>query len=165
MPTAPVDDKGTEIFFTDSGVPAGSKDYTTLVIIHGGAFNGNVFQKLIPDSPSNNVRLVVLNRREYSGSSKYTDAEIDDLVSGRKSFFEQLALEVTHFLLWFVQTYNIPRISNNGKSGGLAIMGWSIGSITSLAVLGQPEVIPEASYRTLEHYLREMILFGPNCKF
>jgi hypothetical protein len=106
-----------------------------------------------------------LNRREYSGSSKYTDAEIDDLVSGRKSFFEQLALEVTHFLLWFIQTYNIPRISHNGKSGGLAIMGWSMGSITTLTVLGQPEVIPKASYRTLEHYLKEMILFGPNCRF
>jgi hypothetical protein len=106
-----------------------------------------------------------LNRREYSGSTKYTDAEIDDLFSGRKSFFEQLALEMTHFLLWFIQTYNIPCISNNGKSGGLAIMGWSMGSITSLTVLGQPEVIPETSYRTLEHYLREMILFGPNCRF
>jgi hypothetical protein len=78
---------------------------------------------------------------------------------------EKLALEVTHFLLWFIQTYSIPRISNNGKSGGLAIMGWSIGSITSLTVLGQPEVIPETSYRTLEHYLREMILFGLDCRF
>jgi hypothetical protein len=45
MPTAPVDDKGTEIFFTDSGVPAESKDYTTLVIIHGGAFNGSKYYR------------------------------------------------------------------------------------------------------------------------
>lgn len=40
MPTAPVDSIGNELFFTDSGAPAGTNDYTTLVIWHGSAFNG-----------------------------------------------------------------------------------------------------------------------------
>lgn len=36
----PVDDKGTELFFTDSGPVPGSSNYTTLVICHGSAFTG-----------------------------------------------------------------------------------------------------------------------------
>lgn len=107
-----------------------------------------------------------MNRREYSGSSKYTDAEIDELLSGHKSFMERIGLEVTYFLLWFVRTYDIPSISDNRKSGGLAVMGWSMGNITSLTVLGQADVVPKETYQKLKHYLKEVILFGPTlCLF
>jgi len=161
MPTAPVDDQGTEIFFTDSGVPSESKNYTTLVIFHGAAFTGNTFRKLIPDAFANNVRLIILNRREYSGSSQYTDAEIDDLLAGRKCFMERLGLQVANFLLWFVQTHNIPRVSSDRKSGGLAVMGWSLGNTTSLAFIGQPDVIPKELYQKLTPYMKDVILFDP----
>jgi hypothetical protein len=43
MPRAPVDNKGTELFYTDSGPVPGSTDYTTLVIYHGSAFTGREF--------------------------------------------------------------------------------------------------------------------------
>jgi hypothetical protein len=106
--------------------------------------------------------MVIVNRREYSGSSKYTDAEIHDLYAGRKSFMERLGLQVTNFLLWFVHAHDIPRSSNDQKSGGLAVMGWSIGNVTSLAFLGQPDVVPQESYQKLKPYIKEVILFGPN---
>lgn len=41
MPTAPVDDNGIQLFYTDSGPVPGSTDYTTLVIFHGSAFNSS----------------------------------------------------------------------------------------------------------------------------
>lgn len=40
MPTLPVNDSGAVIFYEDSGVPAGSSDYITIIIIHGLAFYG-----------------------------------------------------------------------------------------------------------------------------
>lgn len=40
MPKAPVDSKGAELFFTDSGAPS-SSNYTTLVVFHGSGFNGS----------------------------------------------------------------------------------------------------------------------------
>lgn len=43
MPQAPVDNKGTELFYTDSGPVPGSNDYTTLVIYHGSAYTGREF--------------------------------------------------------------------------------------------------------------------------
>lgn len=39
MPFAPVDDHGTVLEYEDSGIPAGSPIYTTLVLVHGIQFN------------------------------------------------------------------------------------------------------------------------------
>jgi hypothetical protein len=47
MPQAPVDNKGTELFYTDSGPVLGSTDYTTLVIYHGSACTGREFHRFI----------------------------------------------------------------------------------------------------------------------
>jgi len=41
MSTAPVDNNGTQLFFTDSGPVEFSDDYTTLVIYHGSGFTGS----------------------------------------------------------------------------------------------------------------------------
>jgi hypothetical protein len=78
---------------------------------------------------------------------------------------ERLGLQATNFLLWFVRTHNIPRISNDRKAGGLAVLGWSLGCVTALAVLGQPDVVPKESYQQLKDYLKEVILFGPRSQF
>ena len=42
MPTAPVDNTGTVLYYEDSGAPAGSTDYVTLVLIHGTCFHGGM---------------------------------------------------------------------------------------------------------------------------
>ncbi|KAG6871570.1 hypothetical protein C0995_002970, partial [Termitomyces sp. Mi166 len=73
---------GINIYFTDSGAPPSSTDYTTLIILHGSAFNGEGFEKMHTFAHGYNLRTVIWNRREYPGSTKYTDAEIDDLHNG-----------------------------------------------------------------------------------
>lgn len=40
MPLAPIDDKGTNIYYEDSGVASGTTDYVTVVIVHGLIING-----------------------------------------------------------------------------------------------------------------------------
>ena len=40
MPLAPIDDKGTKLWYEDSGRPWACPKYTTLVLIHGGVFHG-----------------------------------------------------------------------------------------------------------------------------
>lgn len=133
MPTAPVDNNGTELYYEDTGDVPGSTDYTTLVIYHGSAFTGSeciavaaasafwlsssahmlldTFHKLNPLGAANNIRLVILNRRDYAGSTKYTDENLKDLNAGDKSFMERLGLEVAFFLLWFAAKHDIPKIS------------------------------------------------------
>lgn len=40
MPTVPIGDEGAELFYADSGVPNGSTDYVTIVLVHGVVFHG-----------------------------------------------------------------------------------------------------------------------------
>ena len=47
MPQAPIDHKGTVLFYTDSGPVQNSTDYTTLVIYHGSAFTGREYHRSI----------------------------------------------------------------------------------------------------------------------
>lgn len=47
MPQAPVNDK-TVLYYEDTGAPAGSSDYITIILIHGLTFHGG---KLFYDRP------------------------------------------------------------------------------------------------------------------
>lgn len=40
MPSIPVDDNGTVLFYEDSGIPDVNGTYKTLVLIHGITYNG-----------------------------------------------------------------------------------------------------------------------------
>lgn len=78
----------------DSGVPAGSTDYTTVVLVHGFTWHSGehrtipalpssltycplpgTFKKLIPLAHPSNARVVLVNRRDYLGSKPLTDTE------------------------------------------------------------------------------------------
>lgn len=103
---------------------------------------------------------MTINRREYAGSTKYSDEDLKELNAGEKTFMERVGLETARFLLWFAETRQIPKISTDRKTGGLAVMGWSMGVPLSTAVLGYPEVIEEHLYTSLEPYFRRLILYG-----
>lgn len=120
----------------------------------------DTFHKLFSLAAASNVRVVALNRRDYAGSTKYTDDNLKDLNAGDKAFMERLGLEVAHFLLWFAEKHNIPKISADRKSGGFAVMGWSMGNATPMALLGYPDVVGKQNYEKLEPYFRKLVLYG-----
>ncbi|KAJ7577452.1 Alpha/Beta hydrolase protein [Mycena floridula] len=168
MPHGPVDDFGTSLFFTDSGAVADSHDYTTLFIFHGSAFNGHTFHKLLALGPPANVRLVIPNRRDYSGSTKYSDSELKELKCGSAAFLQRLACELAYFVDWFVEKNRIPPISireNGLKCGGIAIMGWSMGVGTTCSLLGQPDSVSDATYSNLTPYIRQLINLALDAPF
>ena len=76
------------------------------------------FQRLLPLAAPSNVRLIIVNRRDYSGSSKYSDSDLESLNSGCESFMERLGLEIAQLLLWITATLKIPKISRDRRSGG-----------------------------------------------
>ncbi|KAG5721252.1 hypothetical protein E4T56_gene2465, partial [Termitomyces sp. T112] len=49
---------GIDIFFTDSGPPPGSTDYTTIIVLHGIAFTGDNLKKLHNHAHAFNLRTV-----------------------------------------------------------------------------------------------------------
>ncbi|TFK48120.1 hypothetical protein OE88DRAFT_1737831 [Heliocybe sulcata] len=161
MPTAVIDSKGTEIYYIDSGAVPGSDNYTTLVIYHGSAFTGETFHKLLPLGAKDNVRVVSVNRKDYAGSTKYTDAELEDLNAGKHVFMERVAVDVANFLIWFADKFNVPAASADGKTGGFAVMGWSLGNATPTSLFAYPEAVTKERYAKLEPYVRQLILYDP----
>ncbi|KAG6864538.1 hypothetical protein C0991_008885 [Blastosporella zonata] len=149
-----------DIFFTDSGPPPSSTDYTTLIVLHGSAFTGDGFEKLHNYSHKHNLRTVIWNRRDYPGSTQYTDAEIDDLNNGRKIFLDRLAIQVADFLKQYIEKESIPKISADRKAGGFAIMGWSMGSATAMPLFSEPSLLAPELYALLEQYVKDLVLDG-----
>jgi hypothetical protein len=111
---------------------------------------------------------VLITRRDYDshdavdspGSTPYTNDDLEDIKAGRDIFLQRLALEVANFLIWFAETHKIPTISDDRRSGGISVMGWSIGTLGPMALLGHPHVIPKDSQQKLASYLRQVILYS-----
>ncbi|KAJ7660269.1 Alpha/Beta hydrolase protein [Mycena polygramma] len=139
---------GIELCYTDSGAPAASS-YSTLLVIHGSGFNGDGFVSLHKYAHQSNLRVVALNRREYRGSTKYTDAELEDFKAGRKIFLDRLAIQLAWFLQHFI------------NHEGFIIMGWSSGVMTTLSLFSDPAAIPQALYESIGPYVRNIVSYDP----
>ncbi len=182
MHTATVDDKGTLFTYLDSGAVSGDT-YTTLVMVHGHTYHARkrrliigssflifliifseTFKKLIPLASKCNLRVVALNRRDYAGSTPCSSEELAALDSAdsdaHKSFLTDRGLEIARFMTWFIRKHGIPKASEDGTSGGIALMGWSAGNITTLAFLSYVDSYPSEVIEALDPYVRTQIIFG-----
>jgi pimeloyl-ACP methyl ester carboxylesterase len=167
---------GINILYTDSGAP-NTPDYTTIVVLHGTGFNGCAFCAIVVEDCTSysssdsfvrlheyahkyNLRIVICNRRDYRGSTKYSDDELADLQAGRQSFQHLLGLQTAWFLEHFIKHENTPKVTADGRAGGFILVGWSFGNATTLALLAEADMIPQQLYKTLEPHLRSLVLYG-----
>ncbi|KAF5334552.1 hypothetical protein D9758_015777 [Tetrapyrgos nigripes] len=110
-----------------------------------------------------NLRTVIWNRREYPGSTRYSDEEIEDQVNGRTGFLKGLGVLMKDFLEKFIRQENIPK-TNHRKTGGVVILGWSIGCITAMSLFFPDTGVFDddvEGYCTLESYVRDLVLYDP----
>ncbi|EIM81567.1 uncharacterized protein STEHIDRAFT_161746 [Stereum hirsutum FP-91666 SS1] len=151
----------------DTGAPAGRSNYQTLVIIHGATSPGDIFSRLVPFASQSNARIVLVNRRDYPGSTPYSDAEqqllascLSDTAEAAKnirSYMKDRACELYDFLCEFAMSENIPMISGEG---GMTVVGWSLGGNWITALLAYLEIF-EGVEMTLRSYLNKLILLDP----
>lgn len=189
MPVGAVDDKGTMLYFKDSGVPERSSDYVALILIHGAMVNSGIpsapdrfgheqecsymcagiFRKIIPFASANNLRLVLVNKRDYRGSTPYSQEELRDLASPDSGVQARAiaarGLEIGAFIRWFIQAEHIPPISaslraDDSRGGGVSLLGWSAGNLQTIAFLAHAQDLPEETMRFLESYFRSLIIFN-----
>ncbi|KAF5361336.1 hypothetical protein D9757_012314 [Collybiopsis confluens] len=156
---------GVQLSLTDGGPPPNSKDYTTVFVIHGTAFNAYQFRKLHQHAHFFNLRTVALHRRDYAGSTPYTHTELEEIQRGDRVFWDRLSAQLAEVLNVFIERENIPKLTviGNRRSGGIAIMGWSFGCTTLLSLLGSAEN-PRISNKLcdlLEQYIGECVLYDP----
>ncbi|OCB85145.1 hypothetical protein A7U60_g7771 [Sanghuangporus baumii] len=149
----------------DSGVPIGSKeDYTTLVILHGFTWHAGVFTRLLPLSHQFNTRIVLVNRRDYPGSKPFDHEELRpissidaigaDALSVLNTYMKERARELYDFLELFVQKEKIP------KDGRLIVAGWSFGANWITALLANAQEL-SVNRIPLSAYIRWLILYDP----
>ncbi|KAJ7223451.1 hypothetical protein GGX14DRAFT_351997 [Mycena pura] len=155
---------GVQILYTDTGAPQASSaslDYTTLVVLHGSGFNGDGLVPLHKHAHNDNLRIILWNRRDYRGSTKYTSEELNALVHGSKTHQDRLALHLAWFFAHFIKFEGTPALTPDRKAGGFILVGWSFGCATALALLADPAVIPRPLYETIEPYLMGLVLYDP----
>lgn len=174
----------------DTGAPAGRSNYQTLVIVQGATSPGgelltiynhpltqfvsamtnrltlDIFSRLIPFASQFNARAVLVNRRDYPGSTPYNDTEKQllasclsdtaDAANNIRSYIKDRAHELYDFLCDYAISENILKISGEG---GMTVVGWSLGGNWITALLAHLEMF-EGVEMTLRSYLNKFILLG-----
>ncbi|KAH9945650.1 hypothetical protein B0H21DRAFT_744045 [Amylocystis lapponica] len=135
MPLAPVDDKGTQLYFEDSGAPPGCAPYPTLVLIHGTGFHGAIYSRMLSVVGTHNAR------GEYAAQTV---------------LMQERGLEIAAFLTWFIAEYDVV-------TGGVSLLGWSHGPSILLAFLAHADKLSVQTRTRLDAYLRTFILHGESC--
>ncbi|KAH9933983.1 uncharacterized protein BXZ73DRAFT_100821 [Epithele typhae] len=156
----------------DSGAPAGSTDFTTLVMIHGYNCPGGMFAKLVPLAHKHNSRVVFVNRRDYPGAKPYDAAELAVLkeaaavVSADPAkahsllapFMKERAREVFDLLAHIVEEGNITLPQKEKNTGGIIVGGWSFGTAWMTALLAHVADFSAGSPVAVDAYVRRVIL-------
>lgn len=170
MPVAPVDNRGTHLYYEDSGSPQSSQTYTTIVAIHGTIYHGGMFRPIFPFAAENNLRFVTVNLRDYPGSTPSSPAELSALLGdpeGQAGWLRDRGIEIAAFLEWFIRSEHIPQTTtvvggSESFVGGLSLLDWSSGNCVTMSVLAHVDAISAEHRRLLGQYLRSTIILDPS---
>ncbi|KZT18636.1 hypothetical protein NEOLEDRAFT_1173481 [Neolentinus lepideus HHB14362 ss-1] len=160
-----INSEGVQFYYEDSGAPS-DEVYTTLVVIHGSSYHSAIFTKLLPLAAQHNLRLVLLNRRDYPGSTPVFPEEVDKIRSTdlnvNAAILRELGLQIGSFLAWYVYAASIPsvEIGEDGSSkGGLAVLAWSSGNTLVSAAIANLSRLEEEKKVRLRGYLRAYVIY------
>ncbi|KAJ7066896.1 Alpha/Beta hydrolase protein [Mycena belliarum] len=147
---------GVEFFYTDSGNAIVGDNYTTFVIIHGHTFHSGTFKRLIPHAAANSLRIISVNRRCYPGSSSFSAEELSGFNQGteveRATLLEQQGVDLALLLDGLIVELSIP------QSGGIALIGWSMGAIFMLSLIASVSALPVPTKDRLSSFVRTVVL-------
>ncbi|KAI0342327.1 hypothetical protein BDW22DRAFT_1357653 [Trametopsis cervina] len=164
MPTVPVDNHGTVLYYEDSGVPEASAEYHTIFLIHGFIFNGAIFRPMFPFAAARNLRFISLNMREYPGSSPFSDS---DLASWNSSDAQKQAaalrdqsLEIARAIAHLIKTENVPT-PRPDKCKPVSLLFWSQSNANGLSILKNISLLDAEVKDTLLHYTQNIFMYDP----
>ncbi|KAJ3572419.1 hypothetical protein NP233_g3092 [Leucocoprinus birnbaumii] len=144
--TLAVDDTNdTKLAYTDTGAPSRAGPYTTVFAVHGMAFNSGtctgIFEPVQALAKSVNIRFVAVTRRNYKGSSPFTEEELRVMNGGgsedeKSAFIVNRGVELLNFIDRFLIEKDIStEAPRKGEPGGIAIIGWSLGNTVTLSAI------------------------------
>ncbi|KAH9913819.1 Alpha/Beta hydrolase protein [Epithele typhae] len=162
----------------DTGAPAGSNDYTTLVLLHGYIWHSEIFRPLLPLARTHNARILCVNRRGYPGARPYTPAEraplehppgpgapLAEVAAFRArvaAFYRERGREL-HALLLELAQGGLPKADRGRNRGGIVVLGWSFGTTWMHAMLADVAAFDAeaGSEIDLGDYVRRVVLYEP----
>ncbi|KAF9003009.1 Alpha/Beta hydrolase protein [Cyathus striatus] len=149
---------GLTYFYTDNGVP-NTPNYKTMIMIHGYGGHSGLFQKLNPLTLAKGLRLICLNRREYPGSTSFTEEELKRLNDGsepeRADMIAQQGADYALFVDGVIKECALP------KDGGVILTGYSLGNIFLLSILASITSLPVDTQNRLKEYVTVAIMLDP----
>lgn len=122
-----------------------------------------VFSRALARAKDHGIRVVSLIRRDYNGSTPFSEAELDLLKStdpaSHHQFLRERGLEIARFLVALIDKFDLPPAGKDGK-GGLSILGWSLGGTTLFAFAHFFPTYPEAIQERLKKHLKSLVSYG-----
>lgn len=153
-----------EIAYFDTGAPP-IHDYTTIFAVHGIAFGGLIFSRLSEQMFAENVRFVSIARRNYRGSTPYSIEELRVINNGteeEKTHFELVqSQDLARFIAIFIEQFKLPSISADGTAGGVAVLGWSLGTVFTVGLTACVPSLSENERALFRRYLRASVFLDP----
>ncbi|HEV7736417.1 MAG TPA: hypothetical protein VGO47_03465, partial [Chlamydiales bacterium] len=149
----------------------------------------DIFHRLLPIAASSHIRLVLLNRRGYAGSTPFSPEDVAPFAESLESdtgteptlsrsprviaelytsFLQQRGAEIARFLQKFIEIEKIsPTLAAEGGRaiGGISLMGYSLGNILSMSMLALANTYDPALIKQLEPYLRKVVIYGTSNSF
>lgn len=116
------------------------------------------FEHLHDIAAVHNFRTIALQRRQYPGSTPFTDEELEEIATGSEKYIQKTRKTLIDFIQYVVETLHVPAIQDS--QGGLALVGWSMASSVSLTVLAGPEGLSSETNEMLKKNLRSIIIYG-----
>ncbi|KAI0690983.1 hypothetical protein BC835DRAFT_1280048 [Cytidiella melzeri] len=167
MPTIPVNKDGAVLYYEDSGAPEGALDYSTIIITHGLLFHGAVFRPLFAHASAQNLRIVVVNQRDYPGSSLLNEPELARVLSQEPE--EQAAalrgqgVELATFIAHFIEAEKVPvpTVVDGKDVGGISFLAWSQGNSVLLSFLSNISLLDAHTSTLLERYMPRYFYADP----
>lgn len=123
-----------------------------------------IFKKLVPLAIPPRLRLIRVNQRDYPPSSLFTTTELEEFRSTDKEVqargLRKRGIEIANLLVHLIDTLELPPIAEDKTSGGVSVLGWSMGAHLPIALLGSAPDLSQHVQDHLRPYIRSTILFG-----
>jgi len=113
------------------------------------------------------VRLVCLNRRDFPGSTRYSDDELAIIRDSNdpevlKQFRAARGHEIGRFICSIVEKEQLPTVNHKptGIEGGVALVGWSLGNSFGFAMLAHMRTLYPKMVAVLQEFVHTYVAFG-----
>ncbi|KXN80943.1 hypothetical protein AN958_06573 [Leucoagaricus sp. SymC.cos] len=150
---------GNHICYMDSGPMKDSGTYTAVIMLHGSGFNSYVFMPLHEFAAQYRLRLFVVQRKGYAGSSAYSDDELEGLRAGDSAFLDQSAILLGHLIAYLITKHDLPEPNAECTEGGVILLAWSMGNAAAIPLFSDAGLFGQELYELLRRYLRKFVLY------